>query len=94
MIRIWSVDTGKQILRLEGHAGPVYDAVFTPDGKQVVSCSKDQTIKVWNLATAQERKTLVQHPTDVRGVACSPDGRTIASGGGGAVALLWMRYLP
>ena len=28
------------------HSGPVYSVAFSPDGKTIVSCSYDQTLKV------------------------------------------------
>jgi len=42
---------------LSGHAGNVNTVEITPDGKQAVSGSSDQTIKVWALdENAKEAK--------------------------------------
>jgi len=35
-----------------GHCDPVYSAAFTPDGKDLVSCSCDKTLKYWELSAA------------------------------------------
>ncbi|MBI1246820.1 protein kinase [bacterium] len=46
------------VRKLLGHTGPVQDFVFTPDGKQIISCSGwpsgDRTIRVWDLAKGKE----------------------------------------
>src|SRR4051812_45102660 len=36
---------------LEGHNGSVISALFSPDGKQIVSASKDTTLRIWDAAT-------------------------------------------
>jgi hypothetical protein len=32
---------------LEGHAGPVHSAQFSPDGKRIVTASDDDTARLW-----------------------------------------------
>jgi hypothetical protein len=40
---------------LAGHFGPVVACAVTPDGRRVVSASRDQTLKVWDLERASAR---------------------------------------
>jgi WD40 repeat protein len=63
-------------LKLEGHAGPVYFASFSPDGKQIVTSAGGQ-VRLWDATTGRKRLTL---PTNKRlgSPAFSPDGQTIA----------------
>jgi WD40 repeat protein len=48
-VRVWDIETGKELVAFEGHtAGPTAVAV-TPDGKYAVSCGKDGTVRVWRM---------------------------------------------
>jgi WD40 repeat protein len=48
-ITCWNADTGKQVRKLEGHAGPINALAITPDGKRLLSASEDTTLLVWNV---------------------------------------------
>jgi WD40 repeat protein len=39
----------KKIKTLKGHKRAVESVVFTPDGKRLISCGQDQTIKFWDV---------------------------------------------
>ena len=59
------MNTGKEIRTLTGHSGAVLSVAISPDGKTIVSGSKDKTIKVWNLNTGKEINTIMGHLGDV-----------------------------
>jgi WD40 repeat protein len=40
--------TGQMVLRFDGHRAPVTDVAFTPDGRSLVSVSRDGTGLVWD----------------------------------------------
>jgi WD40 repeat protein len=64
---------------IKGHTGRIYSICFSPDSKQIVSCSKDETIRVWNAQTGVSVCLLSGH-TGVCTVAFSQDGKRVASG--------------
>jgi WD40 repeat protein len=81
-VKLWDAKTGKEIRTLNGHSGEVVSVAFSPDGKRIVSGSRDTTLKVWDAQTGQEIHTLRGHMNWVTGVAYRPDGKHIVSGSG------------
>ena len=63
---------------LQGHTR-VSGVAVTPDGRQAISASYDNTLKVWDLASGAEVRTLPGHTGTVYGVAVTPDGRQAIS---------------
>ncbi|NCR18128.1 MAG: hypothetical protein GPJ22_12855 [Microcystis aeruginosa LL13-03] len=47
-IKLWNLETGKEIRTLKGHDNLVNSVSFSPDGKTLASGSVDKTIKLWN----------------------------------------------
>jgi WD40 repeat protein/tRNA A-37 threonylcarbamoyl transferase component Bud32 len=79
-VKVWDAATGREFFTLRGHSNGVQSAVFTRDGRHLVTGSHDHTVKVWDAATGSEVRTLRGHTDAIRGVAVAPDGR-VASGG-------------
>lgn len=78
-LNLWDVVTGKN-RKLEKHTDFVGGIAFSPDGKILASCSKDQTIILWDVDTGSIKHTLKGHTDFVTSVSFSPDGKTLASG--------------
>ena len=54
-LRIWSVETGKEMQHFEGHERGIYLLAFAPDGKTLISASNDQTTRYWDVASGKEK---------------------------------------
>ena len=65
---------------MKGHKDCVKSVAFSPDGKQIVSGSRDQTVRVWDASTGNNLKVLESHTDSVTSVAFSPNGKQIVSG--------------
>jgi eukaryotic-like serine/threonine-protein kinase len=76
-------------LTLRGHAGAVYHADFSPDGRTLVTCGQDGTVRFWEVATGRPLRTIAAHATEVNGAAFSPDGRTLATVSDDGTIKLW-----
>jgi WD40 repeat protein len=67
------------ILMLDGHSGPVNCVAFSPDGKHIVSCASDRTIRVWDAVTGEAvLKPLEGHMDPVTSIALVGRGPTQA----------------
>ena len=71
------------------HTDQVTSVAFSPDGRQIVSGSDDQTLRLWDVATGEEVRQLSGHTDQVTSMAFSPDGRQIVSGNGDQTLRLW-----
>ena len=66
---------------LEGHAGFVITAEFSPDGTLALSGGGDRTARLWDLATGRELRTFSGHRKPIWSVAFTPDGKHALSAG-------------
>jgi len=57
-VRLWDAATGEELVRLPGHANFVCPLAFSPDGKTLVSCSGDTTLRRWDTEPLRERSRL------------------------------------
>ncbi len=53
-VRVWDAASGKELMVLRGHGGPVFAAGFSRDGARIVSGSEDKTVRVWPARSKQE----------------------------------------
>ena len=94
-VRIWDANSGSGLkiwkwqirmvgnrVVVDGHINTVYSAVFSPDGKKVVTGSLDRSARIWNAESGEEIKILDGHEGDVFSAVFSPDGRKVVTGSG------------
>jgi WD40 repeat protein len=87
--RVWDAETGKELLRLDGHAGHVRAVAFRPDGQRLATGGADGTIRQWDLAGGREVRPTAEPAGPVLGVSVAPDGRTFATVRVGDRLTLW-----
>src|SRR5262249_54799777 len=72
-----------------GHTKGVHDAVFSPDGRYILTGSYDGTARLWDEATGTLVRTFSGHSSSVMSVAFSPDGQYILTGSEDRTVRLW-----
>jgi WD40 repeat protein/serine/threonine protein kinase len=87
--RLWDLATRQVVVEFRGHEREVEAAVFSPDGRSIITGSRDRTVRVWDAATGQQRGRSLRHADWVTAVAVSPDGRTLLTGCHDSCAWLW-----
>jgi len=72
----------------------VSGAVYLPDGRRIIACSYDGSLRLWNLDSGVQigndwRDDDDCSDADVWSIALSPNGKTVASGSWGGKVRLW-----
>jgi WD40 repeat protein len=88
-IKLWDVESGREIRLFEGHQHVVNIVAFSPDGKILASGSVDSMVKLWNLAMGHEVATLRGHRDGIFALAFTPDGDTLISGSRDKTLRFW-----
>jgi WD40 repeat protein/serine/threonine protein kinase len=74
---------------MQGHTAAVRRVQYSANGKQLLSCGHDNTVRLWDIAERQLVKTLRGHDSWVRDCTFSPDGEFVLSAGHDKRAKLW-----
>jgi WD40 repeat protein/TPR repeat protein len=78
-----------QILAITGHSDVVRSAVYSPDGRRILTASSDRTARVWDAATGRQMLLLSGHTDVVRSAAFSPDGSRVVTASDDKTARVW-----
>ncbi|HEX2915392.1 MAG TPA: WD40 repeat domain-containing protein [Chloroflexia bacterium] len=85
-VKVWEVASGKEVVTISGHSGPVEALAFSPDGKSLFSASSDRTVRQWEIPSGKRLATFKGLPPDFfefYALAVSPDGQRVAAAGSG-----------
>ena len=87
------LDAGWRNLRerfeFAGHKDRIVSALFSPDGRRVITASADCTARVWDATCGKPIGEPLRHAKEVTSASFSPDGRLIITASGDA-ARIWI----
>lgn len=86
---VWDAVSGRKLHALQGHSGWVNMAIFSPDGRRVLTAGKDQTARLWDVSTGAEVRRFTDHDKEVLSVSFSPDAATLATVGADGIVRVW-----
>ena len=78
-IRLWNINTGKQIHILEGDTHTIHSVVFSPQSNVLAGTANDGTILLWETKTGEQIHKFTGHQQRVYFAAFSPDQQTLIS---------------
>ncbi len=90
-MRVWDIDTGREILNM-GIEDGVTTVAISPGGEYVSAGSLDKSVRVWDLRSGQLIDRLdgpEGHKDSVYSVAFAPNGRSLVSGSLDKTIKMW-----
>jgi WD40 repeat protein len=72
-----------------GHTEAVQALALSPDGKFLVTGSRDKSVREWEVTSGKQIRSFQGHMQEVIAVAIRPDGRQVASGSAEGAIRLW-----
>ena len=88
-VKLWDMESGGELLTLQGHSDPVATVAITTDGRRAMSGAKDGTLKVWDVESGRELRILQGHAGGVSALALCADGRRAVSGSDDQTVKVW-----
>src|SRR5262249_5217239 len=87
--RVWDVVSRTEVAVLHGHDDWVAGVSWSPDGRRVVTASRDRTARIWDALSGVELVIVCIHDDWLASVAWSPDGSRIATASRDRTARVW-----
>ena len=81
-MKLWDARSGSLIRTLTGHTERVRTVVFTPDGRYLLSGSRDKTLRLWRGDNGDFIKVLGTSNRHIRGLSVTPDSTRVVTGHG------------
>src|SRR5262249_48996859 len=87
-MRVWGLEGSGEKVLTAGHDAGVNSMAFSPNGKLLASCGRDQHLRIWDAITGRLIKTYpLANTGSAKALAFSPDGQLLAAGDGSAFYL-------
>lgn len=88
-IKLWEIETGRELRTYFGHTSTINDLDISKDGKSFVSSSADGTAILWDILTGKQIKKIQASSDLLTSVALSENGNYLVTAGYDNEAILW-----
>jgi WD40 repeat protein len=78
-IRVWDIDTGKELQRIDMHTDSTDGIALCPDQRHLLTGGNDNTVRLWDLETSKELDSFRAGNRRIAWLAVSPDSRWVLS---------------
>ena len=91
-IRIWDVDFGKELHRLDGVSNwfSLLASANLPAWKRVATTDDNNVVRIWCVDSGKELHRLEGHSDFISVVVLSPDGKRVVTGSSDGTARIWL----
>ncbi|XP_026540152.1 WD repeat and SOCS box-containing protein 2 isoform X2 [Notechis scutatus] len=91
-IKVWEVETGKQLKVLSGHLQWVYGCSISPDGQMLCSVAGEKSALLWSMNSYCLLRKLEGHQGCIASCDFSPDSALLATASYDTCVILWDPY--
>jgi len=88
IVRLWDMETGKEVFNFPGHNTRVTCVDFSPDGRLLASAGGTEAL-VWSAADGRVMRRLRAHAGMVLSARFSPDGNRLITSGDDGTLRVW-----
>jgi WD40 repeat protein len=88
VLEFWSILDGRRLEKAARHQDVVWTARYSPDGKLLLTSSRDRTAALWDAASGKLVREF-RHELQVYNALFSPDGSRIVTGDAARKAHVW-----
>lgn len=88
-VRMWDVNSGREIAKLLGHTDEVGEVAFFDSGRRLVSTGDDDTVRIWDVEKRQLLRVWHAPSGKISALATTIRGNQIACGGTAGIVWLW-----
>jgi len=81
LVRVWSLEGGRLVQKLNGHTDWVRAVDYAPDGRVLATAGNDRRIIFWDAASGAQLETFAEHPAAIAAIRFSHDGKLLAAAG-------------
>ena len=88
-ILVTTLAEGREVVRIEGHGGPVAGVAFVERGPALLSVGWDGTARLWDVVAGRQMQAYEWGVGKLYCLAVSPDGMTAAVGAENGTVVVW-----